>query len=89
MRAKKIGHVVVNTAVDKPWSQYFCCVVFSNREFIRRSPVATKRALRAISKADRICATEPEMAARTIVNRGFTNSYEYALQTMKDIPLKG
>ena len=86
MRAKKIGHVVVNTATDKPWSQYFCCMAISNREFVRRNPVATKRAIRALLKADRICATEPEMAARTIVKRGFTNSYEYALQTMKDIP---
>ena len=86
MRAKKIGHVVVNTATDKPWSQYFCCLAYSNREFVRRNPVATKRAIRALLKADRICATEPEMAARTIVKRGFTNSYEYALQTMKDIP---
>jgi NitT/TauT family transport system substrate-binding protein len=86
MRAKKIGHVVVNTATDKPWSQYFCCVAFSNREFIQRNPVATKRALRALLKADRICALEPEMAARTIVNRGFTSSYAYAFQTMKDIP---
>ena len=86
MRAKKIGHTVVNTAMDKPWSQYFCCVVFSNREFIRKSPVAAKRALRAILKADRICATEPDVAARMMVNRGFTASYEYALQTMKDIP---
>ena len=86
MRAKKIGHVVVNTAVDKPWSQYFCCMAFSNREFVRRYPVATKRAIRALLKADRICALEPEMAARTMVNRGFTSSYDYALQTMKDIP---
>ena len=86
MRAKKIGHVVVSTATDKPWSQYFCCMAFSSREFVRRNPVATKRAIRAILKADRICALEPEMAARTMVNRGFTNSYEYALQTMKDIP---
>jgi NitT/TauT family transport system substrate-binding protein len=86
MRARKIGHVVVNTATDKPWSQYFCCVAFSNREFIRRHPVATKRAIRALLKADRVCALEPEMAARTIVNRGFTASYPYAFQTMKDIP---
>jgi NitT/TauT family transport system substrate-binding protein len=86
MRAKKIGHVVVNTATDKPWSQYFCCMAFSNREFVRHNPVATKRAIRALLKADRICALEPEMAARTMVNRGFTSSYEYALQTMKDVP---
>jgi len=86
MRAKKIGHVVVNTAVDKPWAQYFCCMVFSHREFVRRHPVATKRAIRAVLKADRICAAEPETAARTIVDRGYTPSYAYALQTMKDIP---
>ncbi len=24
LRAKKIGHVVVNTMMDRPWSQYFC-----------------------------------------------------------------
>jgi NitT/TauT family transport system substrate-binding protein len=86
MRARRIGHVVVDTAKDRPWSQYFCCMLFSNREFVRRNPVAAKRALRAILKADRICATEPDRAARTIVDRGFTSSYDYALQTMKDVP---
>ena len=24
-RARKIGHVIVNTTTDRPWSQYFCC----------------------------------------------------------------
>jgi len=86
MRAKRIGHVVVNTAKDRPWSQYFCCMAFSNREFVRRNPVATKRALRAILKADRICASAPDRAARSIVSRGFTSSYDYALQTMSDVP---
>jgi NitT/TauT family transport system substrate-binding protein len=27
LRAEKIGNVVVNSAVDRPWSQYFCCLV--------------------------------------------------------------
>ena len=86
MRARRIGHVVVDTAKDRPWAQYFCCMLFSNREFVRRHPIAAKRAIRAILKADRICATEPEKAARTIVDRGFTRSYDFALQTMKDVP---
>jgi NitT/TauT family transport system substrate-binding protein len=86
LRAKGIGHVVVNSAVDRPWSQYFCCVLAANREFARRHPVATKRALRAILKATDICAVEPERAARLIVDRGFTKDYGYALQTMKEIP---
>src|SRR5206468_9199954 len=86
LRAKKIGHVVVNSTVDRPWSQYFCCMVEGNREFVRKHPIATKRALRAILKAANICALEPERAARFIVDRGFTPRYDYALETMKDLP---
>jgi NitT/TauT family transport system substrate-binding protein len=86
LRAKQIGHVVVNTATDRPWSQYFCCMLVGNREFVRKHPMATKRALRAILKADQICALEPERVAREIVDRGFTKSYDNALQTLKDVP---
>jgi len=86
LRAKKIGHVVVNSAVDRPWSQYFCCVVVGHREFVQKNPVATKRALRAILKAADICGLEPERAARLLVNKGLTQRHDYALQTMKELP---
>jgi NitT/TauT family transport system substrate-binding protein len=86
MRAKKIGHVVVSTAKDRPWSQYFCCVVAGNRGFVRGHPVATKRALRALLKASVACATEPERVARVLVERGFAQSYDYALQALRDLP---
>jgi NitT/TauT family transport system substrate-binding protein len=86
LRAKKIGHVVVNSAVDRPWSQYFCCIVGGNREFVRKYPVATKRALRAILKATDICALEPTRAAQAIVEKGYTQRYDYALQTMQELP---
>jgi NitT/TauT family transport system substrate-binding protein len=86
LRAKKIGHVVVNSAVDRPWSQYFCCVVVGNRGFIQKNPIATKRALRAILKGAEMCALEPERAARSLVDKGFTPRYDYALQTMKELP---
>jgi NitT/TauT family transport system substrate-binding protein len=84
LRAKKLGHVIVNSATDRPWSQYFCCIVASGREFIRKHPVATKRALRAILKASNVCAVEPARAARLVANRGY--DYDYALQTMKELP---
>ena len=64
LRARSLGRVVVNSAADRPWSQYFCCMVAANREFVRKYPVATKRAMRAILKATNICAVEPERAAR-------------------------
>jgi NitT/TauT family transport system substrate-binding protein len=86
LRAQQIGHVVVNSALDRPWSQYFCCMVYTRREFARKYPVATKRALRAILKAADICALEPERAAGLLVDKGYTQNYSYALQTMQELP---
>jgi NitT/TauT family transport system substrate-binding protein len=86
LRARNIGHVILNTATDRPWSQYFCCALAGNRDFVRSHPVATKRALRAILKATDFCAAEPARAARKIVDSGFAGRYDYVLQTLKDIP---
>jgi NitT/TauT family transport system substrate-binding protein len=86
LRGRKIGSVVVNSAVDRPWSQYFCCLVAANNDFVQRHPVATKRAVRAILKATDLCALAPERAARYLVDRGLTSSYDYAFQSMKEIP---
>jgi NitT/TauT family transport system substrate-binding protein len=86
MRAKQIGHVVVNSAVDRPWSQYFCCMLAGNRDFVRKHPVATKRALRAILKAADVCALEPDGAAQSLVDRGYTARYDYARQLMQELP---
>ena len=86
LRAKRIGHVVVNSSVDRPWSQYFCCIATGNRDFVRKHPQATKRALRAILKAADVCALEPARAARTMVDKGFTPNYDYAAEAMRQIP---
>ena len=86
LRARKVGHVILNTTTDKPWSQYFCCMIAGNAEFVRDHPVATKRVLRAILKANDMCTAEPERTARQLVDRGFTKRYDYALEMLTDIP---
>jgi NitT/TauT family transport system substrate-binding protein len=83
LRERKIGHVIVNSGIDRPWSQYFCCMVGAHREFVSRHPMASKRALRAILKAAQFCSVEPERAARMVADKGYR--YDYALQTMKEI----
>ena len=87
LRAKKIGHVILNSMMDRPWSQYFCCLLTANREFVRKHPVATKRALRAILKRADIIAREPERSARLLVERGFARSddYQYVHQMVKEM----
>ena len=86
LSSKGTVRVVLNSAVDRPWSQYFCCVTAGNREFVRRHPIATKRALRALLKAADMCAAEPDRVARFLVDRGFTKSYDYARQALGDLP---
>jgi NitT/TauT family transport system substrate-binding protein len=86
LRARKIGHVVVNSSIDRPWSQYFCCMLAGNRDFIRRNPVATKRALRAILKATDFCVSDRTVVARRMIDRGFATEYDYALQTLNEVP---
>jgi NitT/TauT family transport system substrate-binding protein len=86
LRAKKIGRALVNSVVDRPWSQYFCCLIAANREFVEKYPGATKRAMRAILKAADICSLKPDQSARFLVDKGFKTEYNYALQTMEEVP---
>jgi len=86
LRARKIGRVVVNSSMDRPWSQYLCCMLVGNREFVRRNPAATKRALRAILKSVDVCAAAPEMVARFVVAKGVTRNYDHTLQAIRELP---
>jgi NitT/TauT family transport system substrate-binding protein len=86
LHARGFGEVIVRTATDRPWSQYFCCTLAARRDYVTRNPVATKRVIRAMLKAVQLCASEPERAARHLVDGGFVDNYEYALQTLNDNP---
>jgi NitT/TauT family transport system substrate-binding protein len=86
LRAMKIGRVIVDTAQDRPWSQYFCCMLVANQEFVAKHPVATKRAIRAFLKAADICAQEPERVAAFLAAKGYEPRYEIGLEVLKKLP---
>lgn len=86
LRARKVGHVIVNSATDRPWSQYYCCVLAGHKMFVQQNPVATKRAMRAILKATDMCAAEPDRSAQLLVDAGRTPRLDFAQQAMHEIP---
>jgi NitT/TauT family transport system substrate-binding protein len=86
LRAKRVGRVLLNSAMDRPWSQYFCCMVSANHEFVRKNPIATRRALRAILKGSEICATNPDRAAKAYLDLGFKTKPDYVRQALREIP---
>jgi NitT/TauT family transport system substrate-binding protein len=85
VRARNIGHVIVSSINDRPWSQYYCCMLATHIEFARKYPVATKRVLRAILKATDLCVSEPKRVAQLLVDQGYSKRYDYALQALNDI----
>jgi NitT/TauT family transport system substrate-binding protein len=82
-RALGIGHTIVNTTVDRPWSQHFCCMLSSSTAYVDRHPIATKRVLRALLKAADICASNPELAAKLSIEGNFTDRYDYAVEGLR------
>lgn len=85
LRARKIGRVVVRTAEDRPWSQYFCCMLGASRAFAERNPVATKRALRATLKAADICASNPTRVARYLADQYYETRFDLSLDALNTV----
>jgi NitT/TauT family transport system substrate-binding protein len=86
LRARHAGHVILDTTVDRPWSQYFCCMLGGNREYVQKHPIATRRVVRAILKATDLCAQEPARLAQNISNRGLIGRYDYDRQALSELP---
>jgi NitT/TauT family transport system substrate-binding protein len=86
LRARNIGHVILDSNVDRPWSQYFCCMLAGNAEFIENHPIATKRVLRSVLKGTDLCVSDPERVSQRLVEGGFTDRYDFALQAFREVP---
>ena len=56
---EKIGHTIVNNEVDRPWSQYFCCMVAGSADYVNKYPVATKRVAARHPQGRRLLRFEP------------------------------
>ena len=85
LRARNIGHVVVNSIADRPWSQYFCCMLAeparnSSANIRLRPSVCFARLLKA---AD-LCVSDPERVAQLGRSRVSRRRYDYALQALNE-----
>ncbi|HEY2831129.1 MAG TPA: ABC transporter substrate-binding protein [Sporichthyaceae bacterium] len=86
LTAKGIGHVVLNSMTDAPWSGYYCCTAVVHRSWMEKNPVATEAALRAVLKGADAVAKDPSAAAHTLVAHGFTPNEGYAHTALHQMP---
>lgn len=87
---KNPGKVILDTTMDKPWSQYYCCQLVANRDWARRYPIATKRLTRALLRAADEVTKDKKRAAREYVARGFyatasPNDEEITNEVIRDL----
>jgi NitT/TauT family transport system substrate-binding protein len=85
LHERNMGRVLIDLARTEPWSKTFCCLTVGRTGFVQDSPIATKRALRALLKATDICAQEPQKAAQRLVDGGFVRQYENAYNLITDL----
>jgi NitT/TauT family transport system substrate-binding protein len=88
LRTLKVGRVLLSSTQERPWSQYFCCMFAGNRDFVQKHPIATKRALRALLKANDVCALEPAKVAEVMTNRGIAKSRDIAIAMLRELPYR-
>ena len=88
LMAAGIGHVLVDTNVDRPWSQYYCCMILGRRDFIRNNPIATRKVIRSILRANDLVSQDPEMAAQLLVDRKLrkADDQKFMAQALREIP---
>jgi NitT/TauT family transport system substrate-binding protein len=82
MRGRKLGHVILDTSFDLPWSHYYCCMLSGNADYVRRYPIATKRILRAMLKAVDLCASDPKLVAKMVAENGLGSRYDLAIRAI-------
>lgn len=90
LHARNVGLVIFNSTLNQPFSQYFCCLLLGNADFVRRNPIATKRVVRAMVRATDICASRPDWVARRLIDGGFApqRQYDYVRQGLSDVPYR-
>jgi NitT/TauT family transport system substrate-binding protein len=85
LRARTIGHTILNTTVDRPWSDYYCCMIASTADYVGRYPTAAKRVMRALFKAMDACVSKPELAAQQLSSGRLRSQSDYALELLTEV----
>ena len=88
LRERKVGRMLLSSTVDRPWSQYFCCMPAVNRTWAKKHPIATKRVLRAILKGGEICASDPDKGVSAYIAKGYKADAALAVKALGELPYR-
>ena len=85
VRARNIGHVIVSSMTDRPWSQYYCCLAGDPYGVRRQISRCDQARAPSPSQGRRPCVSQPARVAQLLVDNGYAARYDYALQGLSDM----
>jgi NitT/TauT family transport system substrate-binding protein len=88
LRAKKVGRMLLSSTLDRPWSQYFCCMAAAGTGWVRKHPIAAKRVMRAILKASEMCMADPDLGVKAFIAAGYKPDAELARMAVSEMPYR-
>ncbi len=80
--------MILNTGTERPWSQYYCCMLLGNRDIVHNYPVATKRVPARGPQGLDHCAAEPLRGRAALDRRRLRDRYDYAEQTLTEVAVR-
>jgi NitT/TauT family transport system substrate-binding protein len=85
---KNPGKMIFDTTVDRPWSQYYCCLLSTNRSWLNANPNAARRATRAVMRAIDYGAKDRQHAVQIAVDKKVPAAQNAAVlyESIKDLP---
>ncbi len=84
------GHLILDQAMEKPWSEQDCCILVANGDWLRANPIAARRAVRAILRAADSLGKDRGDAVKLATDKGLfggSKSYEAVRAAANMVPL--
>jgi NitT/TauT family transport system substrate-binding protein len=82
---KTPGRQIIDLGTDKPWSQYYCCLLGANRDWAKSHPNATKRATRAVLRAIDYGAKDRSSAVKVAVDKKVPEDLSLLYDAIKNL----
>ena len=86
VRARNIGHVIVSSITDRPWSQYYLLHVGDQHGICPKISDCDQAGGAGNFEGRRSMRyPSPQRVAQLLVDRGYTDRYDYALQSLSEV----
>ena len=81
-----IGHTILSTTLDPPWSDHMCCVLIAHTPWMEKNPEALRRVIKATYLAAAAVDADPPGMAKVLIDKGYAKNLPATTLALAKIP---